>query len=444
MSSLHFRELICIKRDNGELSEDQIQSLVSDVSKGNASREQIGALMMAIYINGMTRRETAWLTASMRHSGDVLSWPQEWKTVLADKHSTGGVGDKVSLPLAPLLAACGLKVPMISGRSLGATGGTLDKLESIPGFRVELSAEEMYAALSSVGCCIVGQTAKLVPADRCMYACRDQTETVNNRALIVSSILSKKAAEGIRNLVLDVKYGPICSVKNPAEAADFATDLVVVGTDLGLHVSALVTSMESPLGHSVGNALEVAEAVHFLNDENVAPDLKEVVFALGAELLTQSGKCSDEADALNLLQSKIDSRAGIQTFQQMLVAQGVEGDVALELCRSPESVLKLANRKERLVYNGVKANISSISADVVSSVAAAVSRDKMTGALNHGPGIILVKSVGDSLENGECWAELHHDKDEVDKLVGKLQSALHTTDARVDTTRVARTVRYEQ
>merc|ERR1712071_304518 len=203
MSSLHFRELICIKRDNGELSEDQIQSLVSDVSKGNASREQIGALMMAIYINGMTRRETAWLTASMRHSGDVLSWPQEWKTVLADK------------------------------------------LESIPGFRVELSAEEMYAALSSVGCCIVGQTAKLVPADRCMYACRDQTETVNNRALIVSSILSKKAADGIRNLVLDVKYGPICSVKNPAEAADFATDLVVVGTDLGLHVSALVTSLEN-------------------------------------------------------------------------------------------------------------------------------------------------------------------------------------------------------
>merc|ERR1719357_2105848 len=208
---------------------------------------------MAVYLHGLSADETSWLTRAMVNSGTTMSWPKEWKSLLVDKHSTGGIGDKVSLPLAPALAACGLKVPMISGRGLGITGGTLDKLESIPGYRVQLSLEEIREMMEEVGCCIVGQTGQICPADKMMYAARDITNTVGSLGLITSSIISKKVAEGISSLVLDIKWGAGSFNKTLAKAEELAASLKQTSASLGVATSAVISHMESPLGKAIGN-----------------------------------------------------------------------------------------------------------------------------------------------------------------------------------------------
>ncbi|NXT97996.1 TYPH phosphorylase, partial [Buphagus erythrorhynchus] len=348
--------LIRKKRDGERLEDAEIRSFVRGVTEGTAQQGQIGAMLMAIRLRGMDAGETLALTQAMASSGRTLAWPPAWHGLVVDKHSTGGVGDKVSLALAPALAACGCKVrgtqgwggdegslgvpvptcalpqvPMISGRGLGHTGGTLDKLEAIPGFRVSQSPEEMRHILEKVGCCIVGQSAELVPADRVLYGLRDVTATVDSLPLITASILSKKAAERLSALVLDVKFGGAALYPTQESARELARSLVEVGTHLGIRTAALLTRMEQPLGRAVGNALEVLEALECLGGSG-PPDLRHLVTVLGGVLLWQCGVEQGAEQGRERLARALDDGSALGKFEAMLEAQGVPPDTARDLC----------------------------------------------------------------------------------------------------------------
>jgi pyrimidine-nucleoside phosphorylase len=306
---------------------------------------------MAVYLRGMTAAETAALTEHMLHSGVTFQWPDgEFPKV--DKHSTGGIGDKVSLPLAPLLACCDLAVPMISGRGLGATGGTLDKLEAIPGFRTDLSTHEMQSICRRVGCVISGATADLVPADRKLYALRDVTGTVPSIPLITASIMSKKLAEGLDALVLDVKHGSGAFMKTLDQARQLAQSMVDTGRRMGVPTTALITDMNQPLGRMAGNAVEVSESIDALRGDG-PPDLMEVTLELGAELLVLAKREATHDAARARLQKAIDSGAGLEKFREMVAAQGGDLDAprpvapAQEL-PSPQSGFVVAIDTEQL------------------------------------------------------------------------------------------------
>jgi len=312
-------DVIRAKRDGGRLTDEQIDWVVGAYTRGEVADEQMSALAMAIFLNGMTAAETARWTRAMIDSGERLSWPAGRPTV--DKHSTGGVGDKITLPLAPLVAACGVAVPQLSGRGLGHTGGTLDKLESIPGWRAQLTTAEIAAQLESVGAVVCAPTSGLAPADRKLYALRDVTGTVECVALIASSIMSKKIAEGAGALVLDVKVGSGAFMPDLASARELASALVEIGVEHGLRVSALITDMSVPLGRAVGNAVEVAEAVDVLRGTGPA-DVVELTLALAREMLALAGVDVDPAEVLA-------SGRAYETWRSMITAQGGDPDAAL-------------------------------------------------------------------------------------------------------------------
>ena len=313
-------QIISKKRDGGELSADEIGALINGYVRGDVPDYQMAAWAMAVYLRGMTVAETAALTEHMLHSGIKFDWP-EGESPIVDKHSTGGIGDKVSLPLAPLLACCDLQVPMISGRGLGATGGTLDKLEAIPGFRTNLSTAEFQTVCREVGCVISGATADLVPADRKLYALRDVTGTVPSIPLITASIMSKKLAEGLDALVLDVKHGSGAFMKTLDDARALARSMVDTGKRMGVPTTALITDMNQPLGRMAGNAVEVNESVDALRGEGPA-DLMEVTLELGAELLVLTKRESTPTAARVRLEKAISSGAGLEKFREMVAAQG--------------------------------------------------------------------------------------------------------------------------
>jgi thymidine phosphorylase len=313
-------DLIVAKRDGGRLAEPEIRWLISGYAAGEIPDEQVSALLMAIFLNGLDKSELRTWTAAMVESGERLDLSRvPWPTV--DKHSTGGVGDKVSLILAPLVASCGAAVPQLSGRGLGHTGGTLDKLESIPGWRAALPPAEMIDVLARVGCVICAAGPGLAPADRKLYALRDVTGTVESIPLIASSIMSKKIAEGTSALVLDVKVGSGAFMRDIGRARELAQTMVALGAEHGVRTSALLTSMDVPLGRAVGNAIEVEEAVATLQGHGPA-DLTEVTVALAAEMLRLAGVDADPAAAL------ADGRA-LRKFREMISAQG--GDLAAPL-----------------------------------------------------------------------------------------------------------------
>jgi pyrimidine-nucleoside phosphorylase len=312
--------IISKKRDGGELAADEIGALVIGYVRGDVPDYQMAAWAMAVYLRGMTVAETAALTEHMLHSGVTFAWPAG-DTPKVDKHSTGGIGDKVSLVLAPLLACCELHVPMISGRGLGATGGTLDKLESIPGFCTDLTTAEVQDLVRRVGCVISGATADLVPADRKLYALRDVTGTVPSIPLITASIMSKKLAEGLDALVLDVKHGSGAFMKSLDQARVLARSMVDTGRRMGVPTVALITDMNQPLGRLVGNAVEVNESVDALTGNGPA-DLMEVTLALGAELLVLARRESTLEAAWTRLENAFSSGAGLEKFRQMVAAQG--------------------------------------------------------------------------------------------------------------------------
>jgi thymidine phosphorylase len=326
-------ELIRTKRDGGRLSGDEIGFLVTGIADGSLSDAQVGALAMALFVRGMDMDERVALTTAMTHSGSVLEWDLD-RPVL-DKHSTGGVGDKVSLMLAPIVAACGGAVPMISGRGLGHTGGTLDKLDAIPGYDTRPDLPTLRRVVATTGCAIVGQTSDLAPADRRLYAIRDATGTVESIDLITASILSKKLAAGLDALVMDVKTGSGAFMADLDDARKLAASIVEVATGAGTPTAALLTDMDQVLGTTAGNALEVAEAVEYLEGGPREPRLDEVTRALSASLLVQGGLADDEDAARAAVARALDSGAAAERWQAMVSALGGPRDVTGSLPTAP-------------------------------------------------------------------------------------------------------------
>ena len=323
------QEIIRIKRDGHALSRAQIEHFVKGLVDGSWSEGQAAALAMAMYLKGMSRDETVTLTQAMTHSGLVMDWSSaKLSGPVLDKHSTGGVGDKVSLMLAPLVAACGGVVPMISGRGLGHTGGTLDKLGCIPGYNATPDVGVLHRALKEAGCAIIGQTAELAPADRRLYAIRDVTATVESVPLITASILSKKLAAGLQGLVMDVKVGNGAFADSLDMASTLAESLVQVATGAGLPTRAWLTDMNQVLGSTAGNRLEVLEAVDFLRGKHIDARLKEVTMRLSAELLLMGDLATDEAQALQKVEHALSSGKGLEHFSRMVSALGGPTDFA--------------------------------------------------------------------------------------------------------------------
>ena len=310
------QEIIAHKRDGLALSRSELEQFVDGVVSGDFRDYQASALLMAIVLKGMTAEETSWLTEAMMRSGRIVELP-EIRRPKVDKHSTGGVGDKVSLILAPLAAACGLCVPMMSGRGLGHTGGTLDKLEAIPGFRTLLSDAEYRSQLQSIHQAMIGQSDDMVPADRKLYALRDVTATVESIPLICASILSKKLAEGIDALVLDVKFGHGAFMPDEAAGRKLADSLVAISARMGKPTTALLTRMDEPLGRMIGNSLEVIEAIKCLRGEGPA-DLMEVTYALGAEMLVLGGLHTTQAEAMVALKAAIANGRALEGFRALV------------------------------------------------------------------------------------------------------------------------------
>jgi len=317
-------DLIEKKKQGLALTDEEIRFIIHGYTRGEIPDYQMSALLMAVYFRGMTAAETAALTMAMAHSGDMVDLSALGEHT-ADKHSTGGVGDKTSLVLCPMVAACGGKMAKMSGRGLGHTGGTIDKLESFPGFSTAMSPERFLEIADSVGFVIAGQTANLAPADKKMYALRDVTATVNSIPLIVSSIMSKKLASGAKTIVLDVKTGSGAFMETEEDAFALAREMVNVGREAGRNMAAVVTDMDQPLGFAVGNALEVREAIAVLRGEDV-PDLKELCMVLGNNILVRSGLYADEDSARRALEDSIATGAALQKLSDMVSAQG--GDAA--------------------------------------------------------------------------------------------------------------------
>jgi len=319
---MNFLSLIEAKREGKRLAPEQIQGLIREFTAGKIPDYQMAALLMAIYFRGLTTAETTALTLAMRDSGDVLTFPQDSRP-LVDKHSTGGIGDKVSLPLAPLLACLGFRVPMISGRGLGITGGTLDKLDAIPGCRTLLPAPQIVKLVQQVGCVICGQTDTMVPADKKIYALRDASGTVPSIPLITASILSKKLAESLDALILDVKFGTAAFMQTKADARKLAQAMVALGNECGTHTRAILTDMNTPLGRAAGNWLEVKESVACLAGEGPA-DLRALVIDSAAHLLVQTRQAKSIAAARKLAETCLNSGEPRGKWDEMIVAQGAD------------------------------------------------------------------------------------------------------------------------
>uniref|UniRef100_A0A672GM44 Thymidine phosphorylase n=1 Tax=Salarias fasciatus TaxID=181472 RepID=A0A672GM44_SALFA len=397
-------ELIRKKRDGETLSDEEVAAFVQAVSNGSIQQSQIGAMLMAIYLKGMVIEETRTLTREMMTSGEVLTWPEEWKGLVVDKHSTGGVGDKISLVLAPALAACGCKVPMISGRGLAHTGGTLDKLESIPGYNIQQSAAQIRDILTSVGCCIVGQTERLVPADRVMYALRDATSTVDNLPLITGSIISKKGAESLSALVLDVKFGRAALYKDLESAKALARMLVDTGNGLGIRTGAVLSCMDTVIGRCVGNSLEVIESLETLKGKGPS-DLVELVNTLGGILLEKIGLASDLSEGERKISEAVKGGAALSKFQAMMEAQGVDGETARRLCSSNTDYFTVLRKSKSQLEleakeDGFVEDIDGMTlAQVLHKLGAG--RSQAGQPVNHSVGAELLLSVGDRVQKGE-------------------------------------------
>ena len=395
-------DIIVSKRDGRALSRDQIRSFVSGVTEGTLPDYQASALLMAIVLRGMSAEETAWLTDAMVHSGvrvDLSGIPG----VKVDKHSTGGVGDKASLVLAPLAAACGVPVPMMSGRGLGHTGGTLDKLEAIPGFRVNLSLEEMKAALARTGCAMLGQTEQIAPADKKLYALRDVTGTVESIPLISASIMSKKIAEGIDALVLDVKTGSGAFMKTEADSRRLAESLVSIGNASGVHTEAIITAMDAPLGCAVGNALEVIECIEVLKGRGPA-DLVEVSLELAERMLLLGKVAPDRPDAKRRVAEARASGAGLERFRRIIEGQGGDPRVVDDYGRLPQ----VPGRHEVTADRG--GYVVRLDAELVgrASVALGAGRDRIEDSIDPAVGIMVRATVGDRVGAGDPVLELHY------------------------------------
>jgi pyrimidine-nucleoside phosphorylase len=390
------------KKRNGEaLSDEEVGLFINGYVRGEIPDYQMAALAMAIYFKGMSPRETATLTRVMMQSGDLVD-TSSIGLPKVDKHSTGGIGDKLSIPLAPLVACCGVAVPMISGRGLGITGGTLDKLESISGYRTGLSVPEFIWVLQECGCSMIGQTDRIVPADRKLYALRDVTATVPSIPLIVSSIMSKKLAEGIDGLVLDVKCGRGAFMKTRVEARALAEGLVGVGRAMGKKVAVLITAMDQPLGRSVGNALEMIESLDILRGKGPA-DSTELTLVLGAEMLVLAGVAQTVEAAAPVLRAKLESGEALERFKKMVHCHG--GNT--EMIDDPGLLPRAAVRMDLCAPSaGV---VQEADADKIgrASLVLGAGRTKTTDVIDPAAGLSKLVKIGERIEAGQLLATLH-------------------------------------
>jgi len=389
------------KRLGGELTGEEIQAFVRGVVDGGFADYQTSALLMAICINGMTDRETLDLTMAMAHSGDMLDL-SDIDGVKADKHSTGGVGDTTSLILVPLVACCGVKMAKMSGRGLGFTGGTLDKLEAIPGLSIDVDIDAFKAQVNRVGCAIIGQTAELAPADKALYALRDVTSTVDCLPLIVSSILSKKLAAGCDVVVLDVKTGSGAIMDTEAQSRKLAETMVRIGNMSGKRFSALITDMDQPLGDYIGNALEVEEAIDVLSGRAQGA-LKTVSLTLGAHILRNAGVVADVEAGKALLERKIQSGEGLRKFAEMIEAQGGDPRVAWDTSLLPraKTLIDIAAEADGYVAGMTTSDIGNAARLL------GAGRLHKTDVLDLSVGLVMKARVGDRVRKGDALCTLH-------------------------------------
>ena len=394
-------DIIEKKKCNEELSIEEIHFLIDGYTKGSIPDYQMSAFMMAVYFNGMSSLETAILTQEMLHSGDVLDL-SAIKGIKVDKHSTGGVGDKTSIAVGPIVAACGIPVAKMSGRGLGHTGGTLDKLESIPGLSVSVSEEDFIQQVNNIKIAIIGQTGSLDPADKKMYALRDVTGTVNSIPLIASSIMSKKLAAGTDAILLDVKYGDGAFMKTVEEAKTLAKTMISIGSHLGKDTRATISNMNQPLGNAIGNSLEVKEAIETLKG-NGPTDFRELCYEAASTMLLMAKKASSLEEAQKMVREVIDNGKALKTLALMVQSQG--GDS--EYIRHPEL---FAEAKEKIeVYSEEEGYISSLEALSLGLVSMKLGggRAKIEDQIDYSVGLVLHKKIGDYVKKGDSLLTVH-------------------------------------
>lgn len=415
-------EIIRKKRDGNTLTSDEMKFIINGYVNGAVPDYQVAAFLMAVYFRGMNKEETAEFTKLMLHSGDIVDLSHV-RGVKVDKHSTGGVGDKISLPLAPIVAACGVPVPMISGRGLGHTGGTLDKLESIPGFKTNLSIDEYKHVIEEIGLVMIGQTKEIAPADKKMYALRDVTATVECIPLIAGSIMSKKLAEGIDALVLDVKTGRGAFMQSYEQSVELAQALVGIGNSFGKETLGFITDMNQPLGYAIGNWLEMVESVECLRGRNV-PDVMELTYVLGGAMVMLGKKAESLAEGIERCKEVVKNGKAYEKFLQLVKRQGGDVSFIQHLEKYPQS------KYSEQITASVSGFISAIDSLELgfSGIMLGAGRTKVDDVIDPKAGIMLKKKVGDAVERGELLAELFTDKKEIlEQTVQRVKNAFTIT-----------------
>ena len=400
-------DVIDHKRNGSALTKEEISAFIEGYTNGEIPDYQASALLMAIYFNGMTDEEQANLTMQMLNSGDRLDL-SDIPGIKVDKHSTGGVGDKTSIPLAPMVAALGIPVPMISGRGLGHTGGTLDKLEAIPGFEVERSEAEFKKQVRDIKVAIVGATGNVAPADKKIYALRDVTDTVDSIPLIAGSIMSKKIASGTDALVLDVKTGTGAFMKEEADAVKLANALVKIGKSVGMNCMALISDMNQPLGNMVGNALEIQESIAILKGEG-PEDITELVMTLGSQMVVLAKKAATLAEARAKLEEVVANGSALEVFRQMIIAQGGDPRVIEDPTLMPQAKYHFELPAPQAGY------VTKMTADEIGIAAMLLGggRQAKTDVIDYAVGIELHKKVGDAVAEGESLLTIHSNTTDV-------------------------------
>ena len=420
---MNIQEIIAKKRDKKELSQEEISFFVNEYTKGNIADYQASALIMAIYLNGMTKEETLNLTLAMSHSGDILDLSSLGTVV--DKHSTGGVGDKVTLILMPIIASTSVPVAKMSGRGLGYTGGTIDKLESIPGYKTNISEEEFIQNVKKIGISLIGQTMNLAPADKKIYALRDATSTTESIPLIASSIMSKKIAAGANKIVLDVTYGSGAFMKTKEKAQELADEMIEIGKLAGRETVAILTPMEEPLGKNIGNTLEVIEAIEALKG-NIQNDVKEVVLELGASMLKLAGKGNDLEENKKKMLENIQNGKALAKFKELV--QNQDGDISYiedtSKFEKAQYILPVSLDKRMEETTKQEVTVKRLKAEEIGklSVYLGGGRIQKEDKIDPAVGIVLNKKVGDKVKKGEIVAYIHaNNKEKGEEAVRRLK-----------------------
>ncbi|MFC0014737.1 MULTISPECIES: pyrimidine-nucleoside phosphorylase [Allobacillus] len=408
-------DIIAKKRDGGELSQEEIQFFIDGYTSGEIPDYQASAFAMALYFQGMNKEERAAITMAMAQSGDMIDL-SEIEGTKVDKHSTGGVGDTTTLILAPLVASVGVPVAKMSGRGLGHTGGTIDKLESVPGFHVELTKEEFIQNVNERKVSVIGQSGNLTPADKKLYALRDVTATVNSIPLIASSIMSKKIAAGADAIVLDVKTGAGAFMKEESESIDLAKAMVEIGNSVGRKTKAVISDMSQPLGNAIGNALEVKEAIETLKGTG-PEDLTKLSLTLGSQMVVLAGHAENLTDAWSLLEKSIENGDALKKFKEFLASQGGDASVVDEPTLLPQAKYQFEVLADTSGY------IHEMVADEIGHAASMLGAGRLTkdSEIDLSVGVVLQKKVGDTIEKGEPLLTVHSNQEDIKEVENKLK-----------------------